>query len=51
MKYFVIGTICLRCGANNEFDIGLTNSDDLADYKCRKCNFIVISSWMEEKND
>ena len=48
---FVIQAICLRCGRVNEFNIGLTNPNDNAEYYCKKCKYIVITSWMEEKDD
>ncbi len=51
VSYPVIRAICLRCGAVNEFDIGLTNKDTNADYRCGSCKFIVITSWMVEKDE
>lgn len=49
MKVFVIQNICLRCGSINETELGLTNKNDNAVYKCNNCKFIIFSSWMEEK--
>ena len=51
MKLFVIQNVCLRCGGINETEIGLTNSNDNAVYKCDNCKFIIFTSWMEEEND
>jgi len=49
MKVFVIQNVCLRCGKINETELGLTNKNDNAVYKCDNCKFIIFSSWMEEK--
>lgn len=51
MKVFVIQTTCLRCGNVNQTDVGLTNKEDNAVYKCNHCGFIIFTSWMEEKDD
>jgi|APSaa5957512535_1039671.scaffolds.fasta_scaffold01088_23 transcription elongation factor Elf1 len=45
----VIACTCLRCGFQNQVTIGLTNKKDTAVYKCDNCNFIIISSWMQEE--
>lgn len=46
----VIQSICLRCGSINETDIGLTNKNDNAVYRCDYCKYIILTSWMEEKD-
>ncbi|MCJ8306737.1 MAG: hypothetical protein HRU07_06785 [Nitrosopumilus sp.] len=51
MKLFVIQTVCLRCGFINQITLGLINSNDNAVYKCNNCNFIVLTSWMEEQEN
>jgi len=51
MKLFVIQNICLRCGFTNQTEIGLTNTNDNAVYKCDNCNFIILTSWIEEQDD
>lgn len=49
MKVFVIQNVCLRCGNINETELGLTNKNDNAVYKCDNCKFIIFSSRMEDQ--
>lgn len=50
MKTFVIQSICIRCGFTNKTEIGLTNPNDDAIYKCENCKYIILTSWMEEND-
>ena len=51
MKVFIIQNVCLRCGYSNETEIGLTNKNDNATYRCDNCKVIIMMSWMEEKEN
>jgi DNA-directed RNA polymerase subunit RPC12/RpoP len=51
VKLFIIRAICVRCGRINDYSLGLTNKSDDAVYTCENCNFNVIVSWMEEKDE
>ena len=50
MQKFVIQNNCLRCGYVNETEVGLTNKNDNAVYRCDNCKFIIFTSWTEESD-
>jgi len=51
MKIMIIQNICLRCGFNNQTEVGLTGKDDQAVYRCDNCKFIIFNSWLEDNEE
>lgn len=46
---FIVSSICLRCGYQNQKSLVLSNKKDNTIYHCDNCNFIILTSWMETK--